>query len=50
MTHGIATPYGDRPEIEAAAVTDHGSMQQMREWIMAHKLEAHRGCTALPNR
>jgi hypothetical protein len=38
-------PHRDRPGIEAAASANHVHMQQMREWMMAHKLQAHRGCT-----
>ena len=38
-------PHRDRPGIEAAASANIAHMQQMREWMMAHKLQAHRGCT-----
>jgi hypothetical protein len=38
-------PYRDRPGIEAAASAYHAHMKQMREWMMAHKLQARRGCT-----
>ena len=38
-------PHGDLREAEAAASANHAHTQQMREWMMAHKLQAHRGCT-----
>ena len=41
MTDRTATPQGDRPPIEPA-LTDHNPVQQICEWIMAHKLEGHR--------
>jgi hypothetical protein len=46
MTAQTATHDGDPLKIKgAAAIADHAHVQQIREWIMAHKLEAHRGCT-----
>jgi hypothetical protein len=46
MTDRTATRHGDRPQIEPVAdVTDNGRVQQMRDWIMAHKLDACRVCT-----
>jgi hypothetical protein len=45
MRDRTATPNGDRRGIEAAAVTDHTSLQQIRHWVMAHRLEVWRVCT-----
>jgi hypothetical protein len=44
MTDRAATPHGDRPESEIA-LTDSIPVQQIREWIMAHRLDACRACT-----
>jgi hypothetical protein len=30
--------------MEAAAVTDHTAVQQVRDWAMAHRLDACRAC------
>jgi hypothetical protein len=38
-------PHRARREAEAAAATDHAAVQQIRHWMAAHRLEAHRGCT-----
>ena len=45
MRDGTATPR-ERPEIEQAPVITHGQDQQIRDWIMIHKLEACRVCGA----
>jgi hypothetical protein len=46
MTDRTATRHGDRPQIEPAAdVTDNSPVQQIRHWVMAHKLDACRVCT-----
>ena len=46
MTGLIALPHGDRHEIEQAADVSVKPAQQIRHWIVAHKLEACRGCNA----
>lgn len=45
MMKQTGTPHGDRPEIEAAAVSDHTPIQQIRHWVTAHRLDACRVCT-----
>jgi hypothetical protein len=45
MTNETRMPQGDLREAEVAASANHAHTQQMREWMMAHKLQAHRGCT-----
>ena len=45
MMKQTGTPHGDRPEIEAAAVSDHTPIQQMRHCVSAHRLDACRVCT-----
>jgi hypothetical protein len=44
MRNRAAKPDRDRPVMEPAAVTGHAAIQQLRDWIMAHKLAACRGC------
>ena len=45
MRNETGTPRGDRREVEAAAVIDHAAVKQIRYWMAAHRLGAHRGCT-----
>ena len=45
MRNETGMPRGGRRAAEAATVIDHAAVQQIRHWMAAHKLQAHRGCT-----
>ena len=45
MRNERGMPHRGRRAAEAATVIDHAAVQQIRHWMAAHRLEAHRGCT-----
>jgi hypothetical protein len=50
MTDATASLYRDRPQIEQLADLTVTPVQQVCDWIMAHRLDARRGCTRFGSR